>query len=60
MNKIMKKLAIIGANESLECFYKQAKKLGYYLIGIAYERVRYVKSIVINFILYHLQIKILF
>ena len=38
MNKIMKKLAIIGANESLECFYKQAKKLGYYLIGIAYEK----------------------
>lgn len=34
----MKKLAIIGANESLECFYKQAKKLGYYLIGIAYEK----------------------
>ncbi|NCC18144.1 MAG: ATP-grasp domain-containing protein [Bacteroidia bacterium] len=33
----MKKLAVIGANEPLECFYKQAKQLGYYLIGIAYE-----------------------
>lgn len=33
----MKKLAIIGANKPLESFYKQAKKLGYYLIGIAYE-----------------------
>lgn len=38
MNKTMRKLAIIGANEPLECFYKQAKKLGYYLIGIAYEK----------------------
>lgn len=34
----MRKLAIVGANEPLECFYKQAKKLGYYLIGIAYEQ----------------------
>lgn len=34
----MKKLAVIGANEPLECFYKQAKQLGYYLIGIAYEK----------------------
>lgn len=34
----MKKLAVIGANEPLECFYKQARKLGYYLIGIAYEK----------------------
>ena len=33
----MKKLAILGANKPLESFYKQAKKLGYYLIGIAYE-----------------------
>jgi biotin carboxylase len=34
----MRKLAIIGANEPLECFYKQAKNLGYYLIGIAYDQ----------------------
>ena len=34
----MKKLAIIGANEPLESFYRQAKDLGYYLIGIAYEK----------------------
>lgn len=33
----MKKLAVIGANKPLESFYKQAKDLGYYLIGIAYE-----------------------
>ena len=33
----MKKLAVIGANKPLECFYRQAKDLGYYLIGIAYE-----------------------
>lgn len=34
----MKKLAIIGANEPLECFYRQAKVLGYYLVGIAYDK----------------------
>lgn len=34
----MKKIAIIGANEPLECFYKQAKQLGYYLVGIAYDK----------------------
>lgn len=33
----MKKLAVIGANEPLKCFYKQAKELGYYIIGIAYD-----------------------
>ena len=33
----MKKLAVIGANKPLESFYRQAKDLGYYLIGIAYE-----------------------
>lgn len=34
----MKKLAVIGANEPLECFYKQAKALGYYIIGIAIDQ----------------------
>lgn len=34
----MKKLAIIGANEPLECFYRQAKVLEYYLVGIAYDK----------------------
>lgn len=33
----MKKIAVIGANKPLEPFYKQAKSLGYYIIGIAYE-----------------------
>lgn len=33
----MKKIAVLGANEPIECFYRQAKKLGYYIIGIAYE-----------------------
>ena len=34
----MKKIAVIGANEPLEPFYKQAKALGYYIIGIAYPK----------------------
>ena len=34
----MKKIAVIGCNEPLEPFYKQAKALGYYIIGIAYEK----------------------
>ena len=34
----MKKIAIIGANEPLIPFYKQASKLGYYLVGIAWEK----------------------
>ncbi len=34
----MKKLAVIGANKPLEPFYRQAKSLGYYIIGIAYEK----------------------
>ncbi|MFR3329450.1 MAG: ATP-grasp domain-containing protein [Odoribacter splanchnicus] len=34
----MKKLAVIGANEPLEVYYRQAKKLGCQLIGIAYEQ----------------------
>lgn len=33
----MKKIAIIGANKPLLPFYKQTKKLGYYIIGIAWE-----------------------
>lgn len=33
----MKKIAVIGANEPLECFYKQAKALGYSIVGIAPE-----------------------
>lgn len=32
------KLAVIGANEPSIPFYKQAKKLGYTIIGIAYEK----------------------
>lgn len=32
------KLAVIGANEPSLSFYKQAKKLGYTIIGIAYEK----------------------
>lgn len=32
------KLAVIGANEPSIPFYKQAKKLGYTIIGFAYER----------------------
>lgn len=32
----MQKLAIIGANDPLVPYYKQAKALGYYLIGIAW------------------------
>lgn len=37
-NELNKKirLAIIGANSPLECFYRQAKSLGYYIIGIAW------------------------
>ena len=34
----MKRIAVIGANEPLEPFYRQAKALGYYIIGIAYEK----------------------
>lgn len=34
----MKKIAVIGANKPLIHFYKQAKALGYYIIGIAYEK----------------------
>lgn len=34
----MKKIAVIGANEPLDPFYKQAKALGYYIIGIAYSK----------------------
>ncbi len=34
----MKKIAVIGANEPLLRFYRQAKALGYYIIGIAYEK----------------------
>ncbi len=34
----MKKIAVIGANKPLEPFYKQAKSLGYCIIGIAYEK----------------------
>ena len=33
----MKKIAIIGANKPLLPFYKQAKALGYYIVGIAWE-----------------------
>lgn len=33
----MKKIAVIGANEPLEPFFKQVKALGYYIVGIAYE-----------------------
>ena len=34
----MKKIAVIGANKPLEPFYRQAKSLGYCIIGIAYEK----------------------
>ena len=34
----MKKIAVIGANEPLEPFFKQVKALGYYIVGIAYEK----------------------
>lgn len=34
----MKKIAVIGANKPLLPFYRQAKALGYYIIGIAYEK----------------------
>lgn len=34
----MKKLAVIGVNEPLEPFFKQVKALGYYIVGIAYEK----------------------
>lgn len=34
----MKKIAVIGANEPMIPFYKQAKALGYHIIGIAYEK----------------------
>lgn len=33
----MKKIAVIGANKPLLPFYRQAKKLGYYIVGIAWE-----------------------
>lgn len=32
------KIAVIGANEPLEPFFKQVKALGYYIVGIAYEK----------------------
>lgn len=32
----MKKIAVIGANEPLRPFYRQAKALGYYIVGIAW------------------------
>ena len=32
----MKKIAVIGANEPLLPFYRQAKALGYYIVGIAW------------------------
>ena len=35
-NNKMKRVAVIGANAPLEPFYKQARKLGYYIIGIAW------------------------
>ncbi len=34
----MKRIAVIGCNEPLEPFYRQAKALDYYIIGIAYEK----------------------
>lgn len=34
----MKKIAVIGANKPLLCFYRQAHRLGYYIVGIAYEK----------------------
>ena len=33
----MKKIAIIGANAPLEPFYRQARKMDFYIIGIAWE-----------------------
>lgn len=30
------RLAVLGANAPLECFYRQAKALGYFIIGIAW------------------------
>lgn len=56
----MKKIAVIGANEPLEPFFKQVKALGYYIVGIAYEKVPYVRNIVINSIQFHLRIKMPF
>lgn len=32
----MKKIAVLGANEPLLSFYRQAKQLGYYIVGIAW------------------------
>lgn len=32
------RLAVLGANAPLECFYRQAKALGYYIIGIAWDK----------------------
>ena len=34
---IMNKVAVIGANEPLLPFYRRAKELGYYVVGIAWE-----------------------
>lgn len=34
----MKRIAVIGANKPLLPFYRQAKAMGYYIIGIAYDR----------------------
>lgn len=33
----MKKIAILGANKASLPFYRQARQLGYYIVGIAYE-----------------------
>ena len=33
----MKKIAILGANKASLPFYRQARALGYYIVGIAYE-----------------------
>ena len=33
-----KKIAVLGANEPLKAYYKQAQKLGYEIIGIAFEK----------------------
>lgn len=35
--KMKKKIAVIGANKPLLPFYRQAKSLGYYIVGIAWE-----------------------
>lgn len=40
----MKKIAVIGANKPLLPFYRQAKQLGYYIIGIAWEEGAICKS----------------